>query len=62
MKKELKYVRIVAENGEAVLLSKERYRCLLQTLDVLASGINDRQRRPRHAQLNGGRKSILETG
>lgn len=62
MKKELKYVRIVAENGEAVLLSKERYRCLLQTLDVLASAAQDRQRRPRSTQLNGGRKSFIETG
>lgn len=62
MKKELKYVRIVAENGEAVLISRERYRCLLQTLDALASGVHDRQRRPRSAQLNGGRKSIIETG
>lgn len=62
MKKELKNVRIVAENGEAVLLTKERYRSLLQTLDMLASGMTDRQRRPDHAQLNGGRKSIIETG
>ncbi|MFW6069192.1 MAG: hypothetical protein ACOC9E_06390 [Chloroflexota bacterium] len=62
MKKELKNVRIVAENGEAVLLTKERYRSLLQTLDMLASGVTDRQRRPGPAQLNGGRKSIIETG
>lgn len=62
MKKELKYVRIVAENGEAVLMSKERYRYLLQTLDILANAAHDRRTRPRAPQLNGGRKSIIETG
>lgn len=62
MKTELKNVRIVAENGEAVLLTKESYRSLLQTLDMLANGVYDRQRRPSPAQLNGGRNSIIETG
>lgn len=62
MKKELKYVRIVADNGEAMLISKERYHCLLQTLDILASAAHDRQTHPRRTQLNGGRKSIIETG
>ena len=50
MKKELKNVRIVADNGETVLLTKRRYHCLLQTLDVLASGVQANHRRHRVAQ------------
>jgi len=47
MKKELKNVRIVTDNGEAVILSKNRYDSLLQTLDLLASGAYERRRRRR---------------
>lgn len=54
MKKELKNIRIVTDNGEAVILSKQRYHCLIQTLDLLASSANETRRRPR-----GVRKSAL---
>lgn len=36
MKRELKNYRIVSDSGEAVVISRERFRCLLQTLDALA--------------------------
>lgn len=54
MKKELKNIRIVTDNGEAVILSKQRYRCLIQTLDLLASSSDETIRHPR-----GARKSAL---
>jgi hypothetical protein len=54
MKKELKNIRIVTDNGEAVILSKQRYLCLIQTLDLLASSANETRRRPR-----GIRRSAL---
>lgn len=43
MKKEFKNVRIVAENGEALLLSQKRFNSLIQTLDLVASGAHRRQ-------------------
>ena len=46
MKKEYRNVRIVADNGEAVLLSKKRYYSLLRTLDVLASGAQNNDQHP----------------
>jgi len=54
MKKTLKNVRIVTDNGEAVLLSQKRYNSLIQTLDLLASGHGERHRR---RQLMKGRQS-----
>lgn len=53
MKKELKNVRIVADNGETVILTKQRYHCLLQTLDLLASGAHENNRRRRGVQKAG---------
>ncbi len=40
MKKELKNYRIVSDNGEALLISQERFQSLLQTLEALAKGQN----------------------
>lgn len=37
MKKELKNYRIVSENGEALLITRECFHNLLETLDQLAS-------------------------
>lgn len=53
MKKELKNVRIVADNGETMLLTKRRFCSLLQTLDVLANSVQDAGRRPRAMQKTG---------
>jgi hypothetical protein len=54
MKKEPKNVRIATDNGEAVILTKQRYNCLIQTLDLLASSSDQTGRHPR-----GARKSAL---
>jgi hypothetical protein len=53
MKKEFKNVRIETDNGEAVLLSRKRYYCLLQTLDLLASGAYER-----NSRRTGGNKPV----
>ena len=50
MKKTLKNVRIVTDNGEAVVLSQKRYNSLMQTLDLLASGQGEQYRRRRLAK------------
>lgn len=62
MKKELKYIRIVTDNGEAVLISKEEYYSLLETLDLLANGFAKRNHQGRSTQFSNGRKASLETG
>lgn len=46
MKKELKNVRIVADNGETMLLTKQRFYSLLQALDALANSVQGSARRP----------------
>lgn len=47
MKKPLKNVRIITDRGETILVSRQRFDSLLQTLDMLASGEHKRDRRQR---------------
>lgn len=44
MKKNVKQVRIEADNGEALLISQQRYQNLLQTLDALANDTGARRK------------------
>jgi hypothetical protein len=48
MKKELKNYRIVSENGEAMLISRESFRELLETLDLLASRSDNRPQQEKY--------------
>ena len=38
MKKPLKHVRIVTDNGDTLLIRRESLQCLLRSLELLASG------------------------
>ncbi len=45
MKRAFKNVRIVTDKGETLLISQQRYDCLIQTLNMLANGAHRRDRR-----------------
>jgi hypothetical protein len=47
MKKPFKNVRIETDKGEMIVVSRQRFDNLLQTLDMLASGDHRRDRRQR---------------
>lgn len=53
MKKKLKNVRIVADNGESLLLTKRHFYSLLQTLEMLANNVPVAGRRQRLVQKSG---------
>lgn len=50
MKKELKNYRIVSDSGEAVVISRERFRSLLETLEALANNRHSSRATPARKQ------------